>query len=84
MRREGLNLLIGHPREIMVGTGPNWIQLLINGAISFFFGYKIIGAFTNMDQAALDQMAYLQSGEGSLMGRYIAMTLSILPCVSKS
>ena len=84
MRREGLNLLIGHPREIMVGTGPNWTQLLVNGAISFFFGYKIIGAFTNMDQAALDQMAYLQSGAGSLWGGLIAMALSILPAYRKA
>ena len=41
MRREGLNLLIGHPREIMVGTGPNWTQLLVNGAISFSLGTRL-------------------------------------------
>ena len=83
-RREELKLLIGHPREIVVGTGPNWIQLLINGAISFFFGYKIIGAFTNMDQASIDQMAYLQSSEGSLMGGILAMALSIFPAYRKA
>ena len=83
-RREGLKLLIGHPREIVVGTGPNWTQLLINGAISFFFGYKIIGAFTNMEQASIDQMAYLQSSEGSLMGGILAMALSIFPAYRKA
>ena len=83
-RREELKLLIGYPREIVVGTGPNWIQLLINGGISFLFGYKIIGAFTNMDQAAIDQMAYLQSSEGSLLGGLLAMALSILPAYRKA
>ncbi len=83
-RREQLNLLIGYPREIVVGTGPNWTQLLINGAISFFFGYKIIGAFTNMDQASIDQMAYLQSSEGSLLGGILAMALSIFPAYRKA
>ena len=83
-RREQLNLLIGYPREIVVGTGPNWTQLLINGAISFLFGYKIIGAFTNMDQASIDQMAYLQSSEGSLLGGILAMALSIFPAYRKA
>ena len=83
-RREGLKLLIGHPREIMVGIGPNWPQLLINGVISFLFGYKIIGAFTNMEEAAIDQMTYLQSGDGSLMGGLFAMALSILPAYRKA
>lgn len=83
-RREQLNLLIGYPREIVVGTGPNWTQLLINGVISFFFGYKIIGAFTNMDQASIDQMAYLQSSEGSLLGGILAMALSIFPAYRKA
>lgn len=83
-RREGLNLLIGQSREILVGAGPNWTQLLLNGIISFFFGYKIIGAFTNMDQAAVDQMAYLQSGNGSLLGGIVAMALSILPAYRKA
>ncbi len=83
-RREELKLLIGHPREIVVGTGPNWTQLLINGAISFFFGYKIIGAFTNMDQASIDQMAYLQSSEGSILGGILAMALSIFPAYRKA
>ena len=83
-RREEMKLLIGHSREIVVGTGPNWTQLLINGAISFLFGYKIIGAFTNMDQAAIDQMAYLQSSEGSLLGGLLAMALSILPAYRKA
>ena len=83
-RREQLNLLIGYPREVLVGAGPNWTQLLINGAISFFFGYKIIGAFTNMDQAAIDQMAYLQSSNGSFIGGLAAMILSILPAYRKA
>ncbi|MGB0458336.1 MAG: prolipoprotein diacylglyceryl transferase [Chitinophagales bacterium] len=83
-RREQLNLLIGYPREVLVGAGPNWTQLLINGAISFFFGYKIIGAFTNMDQAAIDQMAYLQSSEGSILGGILAMALSIFPAYRKA
>ena len=83
-RREQLNLLIGYPREIVVGTGPNWTQLLINGVISFLFGYKIIGAFTNMDQASIDQMAYLQNSEGSLLGGILAMALSIFPAYRKA
>ena len=83
-RREQLNLLIGYPREVLVGAGPNWTQLLINGAISFFFGYKIIGAFTDMDQAAIDQMAYLQSSNGSFIGGLAAMILSILPAYRKA
>lgn len=83
-RREQLNLLIGYPREVLVGAGPNWTQLLINGAISFFFGYKIIGAFTNMDQAAIDQMAYLQSSNGSFIGGLAAMILSIFPAYRKA
>ena len=60
-RREALNLLIGQPREVLVGDGPNWTQLLINGIIAFVFGYKILGAFANMDLVATDQFGYLKS-----------------------
>lgn len=83
-RREALNLLIGQPREVLVGEGPNWTQLLINGIIAFVFGYKILGAFANMDLVATDQFGYLKSSQGSFFGGCLAMGLSVFPAYRRA
>lgn len=66
-RREKLGLLTPREEIITVGKPASFIDLLINGAIGFIFGYKVIGLIFNRPEE-LSPQKYIFSAEGNILG----------------
>jgi prolipoprotein diacylglyceryl transferase len=66
MRRKEQQGLLGHTEEtIVIGAKASFGELLLNFAVGFIFGYKIIGAFT-LNDALSDPQAYILSMRGNM------------------
>lgn len=67
LRRKQQQGLFVHTEEtLLIGAKASMQELLINFAIGFVFGYKIIGAFTIAD-AMNDPQAFILSARGNLL-----------------
>ena len=67
LRRKQQQGLFVHTEEtLLIGAKASMQELLINFAIGFVFGYKIIGAFTIPD-AMNDPQGFILSTRGSLL-----------------
>lgn len=66
-RKEKQGLL--HPREemITVGKPASFIDLLLNAAMGFLFGYKILGVFFSKPEE-MNAQDYIFSNQGSVAG----------------
>ena len=64
-RKQQQGLFIHTEETITIGAKASVSELLINFALGFVFGYKIIGAFTIAD-ALNDPQSYILSAKGSL------------------
>lgn len=65
-RKEKLGLLLPREEVVIVGKTASFLELLVNGAMGFLFGYKMIGLFTK--PKGINPQEYLFSSEGSLLG----------------
>jgi len=66
-RKESLGLLSFQEAEILVGKGPNWSEVLLNGFFGFLIGFKLIGGFLETEPVLNDPPGYLLSGRGSVL-----------------
>lgn len=66
-RKEKQGLLQPREETVTVGEGAGIWSLLLNGAIGFFFGYKILGALVDRSPE-IPIREYIFSGEGNILG----------------
>lgn len=66
-RKEKLGLLLPREEEITVGRPASIFELLFNGLVGFFFGYKIIGLLFGRPENVNPQ-EYIFSSAGSIVG----------------
>ena len=66
-RKEKLGLLLPREEEITVGRPASIFELVFNGIVGFFFGYKILGLlFARPDD--VNPQDYIFSSAGSILG----------------
>ncbi len=66
-RKEKAGLLTYKEEEIIVGRQASLIELIINAALGFVFGYKLIGLLVNRPANVAPQ-DYIFTSEGSMAG----------------
>ena len=76
-RKEKQGLLLPREEIISVGKPFSLIDFLINGAIGFIFGYKLLGAFLASREQSIDLQDYIFSSQGSIVGGLILAALLI-------
>ncbi len=76
-RKEKQGLLSPREEVISVGKPFSLLDFLINGAIGFIFGYKLLGAFLASRQQSIDLQEYIFSSQGSIVGGLILAALLI-------
>jgi phosphatidylglycerol:prolipoprotein diacylglycerol transferase len=70
-RKQQQGLFEPTEETITIGAPASFGELLLNFALGFIFGYKIIGAFT-LPEVMNDPQAYILSGQGSLLWGVLA------------
>jgi phosphatidylglycerol:prolipoprotein diacylglycerol transferase len=77
-RREKQGLLLPKEQHIVVGKAASLMELLTNGIIGFFFGFKFLGLF--FDKAEnISPQDYIFSGRGSMVGGiFLAILLAAI------
>lgn len=77
-RKEKLGLLLPREEEITVGRPASIFELVFNGIVGFFFGYKIIGLLFARPENVNPQ-EYIFSSAGSIVGGlFLAAVLATL------
>lgn len=76
-RREKKGWLKPKEETMMVGKPASFTELLINGLLGFFMGYKIIGAFMVAGEEGMNPQEYIFSAQGNwgmgiLLGLFFA------------
>ena len=69
-RREKLGWLKVSKKKVIVGKAPNPIDIIINGALGFIIGFKVIHIFSN-SEVLDDFVGFLLSGEGNIIAGVI-------------
>jgi len=77
-RKEKQGLLLPREEVISVGKPFSLIDFLVNGAIGFIFGYKLLGAFLASREQSIDLQEYIFSSQGSILGGLILAGLLII------
>lgn len=71
-RRQANGWLHFTEREIWVGKGADWGDVLWNGFFGFIVGWKFVGFFLSKAEAYADPQAFLLSGNGSVSAGMLA------------
>lgn len=74
-RKEKLGLIKSYIKEVEVGAPATPFELITNGILGFFIGFKILDLFLNFDQRIGNPQAWLASSEGSIVGGIIGAAL---------
>lgn len=71
-RKERQGLVHPITKKVLIGEGPKISELLFNGVIWFFIGYKLIGFLLNYSEYVAYPQEYILSSEGSWLGGILA------------
>ncbi len=75
-RRTNLGIFNQGTKEIEIGKGINWLDVLIYALFAFFVGLKLVGILINKAQFLQNPQEYFVSMNGSVMGGIVASVLA--------
>lgn len=75
LRKESEGILKPKPRKIVVGAQASVIDLLVNGLVGFFVGFKFLHAFNNFTKFQEDAAGIIFSSQGNKIGGIVGAIL---------
>jgi phosphatidylglycerol:prolipoprotein diacylglycerol transferase len=66
-RKEALGQVHAFSRKVVIGSAPSIAEVVINAAVGFIFGFKVIGLLLNYTSFVNDPKGYIASLQGSLV-----------------
>lgn len=76
-RKEKLGLIHPFKQIVISGKKPGTVEMIINGLLGFFIGFKLLEIALNYSEFVADPQAMILSGRGSLLGGAIGLAIAV-------
>lgn len=76
-RKEAGGLMHSSTQKFLKGEPASVTSMIINGAIGFFVGYKLLFGIFNYQSCSSNPQALLLSGEGNILGGILGAAISV-------